>query len=79
MRERARRTVSHRLDRAVDELDHTRARVRALSPASTLARGYAVVQQGDLVVRDEAEVAPGQLLRVRLAVGELKAHRIAPE
>ena len=79
LRQRARRTVSHRLDRAADELDHTRARVRALSPASTLARGYAVVQQGDLVVRDEADVAPGQLLRVRLAVGELTAHRTASE
>ncbi len=77
--ERARRTVTHRLDRAGDELEHTRARVRALSPAATLARGYAVVQRADgLVVRDEAEVAIDDLLRVRLAVGELPARRTAP-
>ena len=45
--ERARRTVGHRLDRAADDLDHTRARVRALSPRETLRRGYAVVQDAD--------------------------------
>jgi exodeoxyribonuclease VII large subunit len=73
---RSRRTLGHRLDRATDELDHTRARVRALSPAATLARGYAVVQRADgLVVRDEAAVAAGEVLRVRLAVGELSARR----
>lgn len=77
--ERMRRTLGHRLDRATDELEHTRARVRALSPAATLARGYAVVQRADgLVVRDESEVALDGLLRVRLAVGELPARRVAP-
>ena len=76
--ERARRTLRHRLDRAGDELDHTRARVRALSPAATLARGYAVVQDVDgAVVRDESEVGVEDLLRVRLAVGELMARRTA--
>jgi exodeoxyribonuclease VII large subunit len=79
LRDRARRTVGHRLDRAGDELEHTRARVRALSPAATLARGYAVVQTGERVVRDESEVAPDQLLRVRLAVGELAARRTSSE
>jgi len=76
--ERARRTLRHRLDRAGDDLDHTRARVRALSPAATLARGYAVVQDVDgAVVRDESEVGVEDLLRVRLAVGELMARRTA--
>ena len=76
---RARLTLGHRIERAGDELEHNRARVRALSPAATLARGYAVVQRADgLVVRDEAEVAPDELLRVRLAVGELPARRVAP-
>ena len=77
--ERTRRTLTHRLDRATDELQHTRAQVRALSPAATMARGYAVVQRADgQVVRDEAEVAADELLRVRLAVGELPARRVAP-
>ena len=60
-RTRARRTVGagrgaarpgragrcgHRLDRAGTELHHTLARLRALSPAATLERGYAIVQRG---------------------------------
>src|SRR6478609_7726293 len=46
-RDRTRRTLAHRLDRAADDLVHTRARVRALSPAATMERGYAVVQRAD--------------------------------
>jgi exodeoxyribonuclease VII large subunit len=75
-RGRSRRALGHRLDRAGDELHHHRARVRALSPAATLERGYAVVQRaGGLVVRDPAEVAAEDALRVRVARGEFPAHR----
>jgi exodeoxyribonuclease VII large subunit len=60
------------LDRADDNLAHTRARVTALSPAATLERGYAVLQRPDgRVVRRAADVTGGTLLRARLAVGEL--------
>ncbi|MGZ4632481.1 MAG: exodeoxyribonuclease VII large subunit, partial [Actinomycetes bacterium] len=44
---RARRTLSHRLDRAAGDLHHQLARVRGLSPMATLKRGYAVVQDAD--------------------------------
>ncbi|MGA8845324.1 MAG: exodeoxyribonuclease VII large subunit, partial [Nocardioides sp.] len=44
---RARRTVRHALDRAVDDIGHHRARARALSPLATLERGYAVLQAAD--------------------------------
>ncbi len=72
--DRARRSLLHRLDRAADELVHTQARVRALSPAATLERGYAVVQRADgAVLRSPSEVASGDPLRVRLAEGELAA------
>ena len=48
--------------------------MRALSPAATLERGYAVVQRADGdVVRDPAEVTGGDRLRVRVARGELAA------
>ena len=47
LRERARRTTVHRLDRAADEIAHHRARARALSPLATLQRGYAVLQGAD--------------------------------
>jgi exodeoxyribonuclease VII large subunit len=74
--ERSRRTLHHRLERAADDVEHVRARVRALSPAATLDRGYAVVQdETGAVVRDAAGVEAGALLRVRLAVGELTARR----
>ena len=65
----------HRLDRADDDLRHTLARLRALSPAATLERGYAIVQRADgaRACATPAEVADGDALRVRLAEGELAA------
>ncbi len=71
---RTRRTLVHLLDRAGDDIVHTRARVRTLSPAATLERGYAVVQLEDgTVVREPAQAPPGSGLRVRVAAGELAA------
>ena len=72
LRTRARRTLVHRVEGAERDLEHARARVAALSPAATLERGYAVVQRADgSLVRDPAEVADGELLRVRVAGGRL--------
>jgi len=74
LRDRSRRCFRAALDRATDNLDHTRARVTALSPAATLQRGYAVVQRADgAVVRRPADVASGDPVRLRLAEGELDA------
>ncbi len=74
LRDRATRNLDHRLRRADDDLRHTLARLRALSPAATLERGYAIVQRADgHVVRAADEVATGDDLRVRLAAGELQA------
>ncbi len=70
--EQARRSVGARLDRAADEVRHLATTVRALSPAATLERGYAVVQRADwAVVRSPDDVATGERLRVRVARGEL--------
>jgi exodeoxyribonuclease VII large subunit len=74
LRDRGRRCVSAALDRAGHDLEHTRARVVALSPQATLERGYAVVQTATgVVVRDPAEVTTGDALRIRVAAGELEA------
>jgi exodeoxyribonuclease VII large subunit len=74
LRERAARSLRHRIEVAADELRHTLARLRALSPGATLARGYAIVQRADgHVLLDASEVAPGDPIRVRLAEGELTA------
>ncbi|MFP5335129.1 MAG: exodeoxyribonuclease VII large subunit [Actinomycetes bacterium] len=71
---RARRALGARLDRARDEAEHLASAVRTLSPASTLQRGYAVVQRADgVVVRSPDDVAAGDRLRVRLAEGEIAA------
>jgi exodeoxyribonuclease VII large subunit len=74
--DRSRRVLDHRLVRAADDVGHVRARVRALSPAATLERGYAVVQdESGAVVRVADDVAAGARLRVRVAEGELHARR----
>jgi exodeoxyribonuclease VII large subunit len=74
--ERSRRALDGRLARAADDVVHVRARVRALSPASTLDRGYAVVQTEDgTVVRDADDVVDRALVRVRVSVGEFHARR----
>ena len=69
LRARSRRRFAALLDAGAADLAHVRARVHALSPQSTLDRGYAVVRRTDgLVVRapDEAQGT----LRVRVARGE---------
>ncbi|WP_051426596.1 exodeoxyribonuclease VII large subunit [Jiangella gansuensis] len=72
--QRARRSVRHQLDRAAVDVDHTRARIRALSPAATLERGYAVVQKADsTVVRAPDDVSPGEHVRLLVAGGEIAA------
>jgi exodeoxyribonuclease VII large subunit len=74
LRQRARSCVTARLHRADDDVAHLRERVAALSPAATLARGYAVVQDdAGRVVRAPAQVATGDRLRIRLDGGDLAA------
>jgi exodeoxyribonuclease VII large subunit len=74
LRERARRTTVHRLDRAADEIAHHRARARALSPLATLQRGYAVLQGPDgHVLTSVADVTQGAAVSVRVADGRVHA------
>ncbi|MGZ5403737.1 MAG: exodeoxyribonuclease VII large subunit [Nocardioides sp.] len=74
LRERARRTLRHSLDRAVDNLDHQRARARSLSPLATLERGYAVLQDdAGHVISSVAGVEAGRAVRVRVADGRVLA------
>ena len=51
-------------------------RLRALSPLAVLGRGYAIVWAGDRVVRREADVAPGDRLRTRVADGAHVTSRV---
>ena len=72
LRDRARRTLRHQLDRAHDDLGHQLARVRGLSPLATLRRGYAVVQDADgHVVTSPEQTSVDDRLLVRVAAGRL--------
>jgi exodeoxyribonuclease VII large subunit len=72
LRDRGGRCLDHRLRGASGELAQTVARLRALSPAATLHRGYAIVQRPDgHVLRAATDASAGDPLRVRLAEGEL--------
>ena len=67
----------HRIKLAEEDLQHLLARVRSLSPQSTLERGYAVVQRSDgQAVRQVTDVKNGDAVRIRLAQGQLAAEII---
>ena len=71
LRARATARIEARLHRAADQAEHLRRQVVALSPQSTLERGYAVVQHRDgRIVMDQDDVGVGELLRVRVARGD---------
>jgi exodeoxyribonuclease VII large subunit len=75
-RQRSRAIVLGRLDAAANDVVHLTARVRALSPAATLERGYAIVMTaGGDIVRDADTVSAGTSLDVRVAHGRMRATR----
>ncbi|WP_407344358.1 exodeoxyribonuclease VII large subunit [Pengzhenrongella phosphoraccumulans] len=77
-REAGRRALEVWLARSTGQTAQLAAQLRALSPAATLDRGYAVVQRADgAVVRDPADVTAGEALRIRVARGEVAA-TVAP-
>ena len=70
--QRTRVSLDASLIRGRDDLGHVRARLLALSPASTLRRGYAIVQHaGDGVVRTAAEVESEETLTIRFETDQL--------
>jgi exodeoxyribonuclease VII large subunit len=80
LRTRADRALLGGLRTAQDGLTHTSARLAALGPAATLARGYAVVQRIDTatngpapVLRSVADAPEGTELRIRLCDGAVGA------
>jgi len=81
LRETATACLRRGLDRHGTDLEHLRARLAALGPAATLARGYALVQRvvpdGDggvlPVLRSVRELAPGDRVRIRVADGAVGA------
>jgi exodeoxyribonuclease VII large subunit len=74
LRDRARRSFGHTLDRAGDDVGHQIARARALSPLATLRRGYAVLQDADgHPVTSVATLERGDTVSARVADGRVHA------
>jgi exodeoxyribonuclease VII large subunit len=61
------------LERRRSSLEHAHGRLRALSPRSTLARGYAIVRSGDKLVTSASDVAAQQKLAIEVADGSFGA------
>jgi len=77
--DRARRAASRALDDRRHRLARLAAGLEALSPLGVLARGYSLTfraDSGDLV-RAPADVRPGDLIRTRLASGQVVS-RVEP-
>ena len=72
LRDRGRRAIEQRLTAERTGLSHARERIRAMSPQSTLERGYAILLDADDVpVTTVARVDEGDGLRARLADGTM--------
>lgn len=68
------RTMAWYLERGKSRLALARTELMAVSPRSTLARGYAIVRRDDgRVVRSVEDVEKGDLLRVEVSNGEFGA------
>ncbi len=65
--------VRHRSDALRSRWTTLETRLRLLSPEHVLARGYSITTDGNTgrVLRDAAEVKPGQRLKTRLKSGEV--------
>ena len=70
LQRRSHAAVSTAVVRALDQVHHLRAQVRALSPQKTLDRGYAVVQ---MVGEDQAGHTVVTPLAIRVAEGRFRA------
>lgn len=61
------------LERCEQQLQQQAARLDMLSPLKILGRGYALAYHGDTLVRNAQQVSAGDVLRIRLAEGEIYA------
>lgn len=62
------------LERRRLALDAGGARLQALSPRATLARGYAIVRHGNETLKDASRLVSGTLVEVELLSGGFSAH-----
>lgn len=73
LRHRAERAVGSRLRHEATTVEHSLARVRAMSPKATLERGYSILlDETGVAVTDPARTVPGDELSAYLARGRLE-------
>lgn len=70
---RGRETMNRQLDIAGHRTTELRASLNALSPAATLARGYAIAHHNGEILRDAAQAPVGASLQITLERGTLSA------
>jgi exodeoxyribonuclease VII large subunit len=70
---RGRETISRQFDTAQRRTGELRASLNALSPAATLARGYAIVHHDGAIVRDATQAPTGAKLTITLERGAFAA------
>ena len=74
LRDQATLRFRHRLDRDEVGIIGLRAQIRALSPAATLERGYAIVQRRDLlIVSTPTDLIANEDITIRVAGGSFSA------
>ena len=74
MLSRGRDSITRQLDAAGRKTSELRASLRALSPAATLARGYAIAHlDGGVILRDAADAPAGSALTITVDRGSISA------
>ncbi len=72
--ENLRGAMRHRFELGNERVQSLASRLDALSPLAVLKRGYSITRREDgKVVRAASEVKPGEVLRSKLADGEIKS------
>lgn len=69
---RSSRSLQHQLSLQQERVKTLAARLETLNPHQTLARGYAIVQKGSLVITQTHQVNPGDALVVKVQDGEFE-------
>jgi exodeoxyribonuclease VII large subunit len=79
-RSRMTQRLTHLVATELTTIKHFRSQIRALSPAATLERGYAIVSDSSgKIVRDESQIAEGNEVLIRVSIGEFFANRTKPK
>jgi len=79
-RSRMTQRLTHLVAAELTTIKHFRSQIRALSPAATLERGYAIVSDSSgKIVRDESQIADGDEVLIRVSIGEFFANRTKPK